>query len=79
MFAINSSWEGHSKALVEAMACGISGLCIDDIGIRNIIENGKNGYPVKASHVSLVNGISELFKIMCCAVIYPRVPGNIIR
>ena len=61
IFAITSSWEGHPKALVEAMACGMPCLCVDDIGIRNIIENGKSGWLVKASHDSLVCGISELF------------------
>ena len=67
IFAITSSWEGHPKALVEAMACGMPCLCVDDIGIRNIIENGKNGWLVKASHNSLVNGISELFRnhVLC--------------
>jgi glycosyltransferase involved in cell wall biosynthesis len=62
IFAITSSWEGHPKALVEAMACGMPCLCVDDIGIKNIIENGKNGWLVKASHHSLVGGISKLFE-----------------
>ncbi len=62
VFAITSSWEGHPKALVEAMACGMPCLCVDGIGIRNIIDNGNNGWLVKASHYSLVGGISELFE-----------------
>jgi glycosyltransferase involved in cell wall biosynthesis len=67
VFAITSSWEGHPKVLVEAMACGMPCLCVDDIGIRNIIENGKNGWLVKAAHDSLVNGISKLFEnhVLC--------------
>jgi glycosyltransferase involved in cell wall biosynthesis len=60
IFAITSSWEGHPKALIEAMACGMPCLCVDDIGIRNIIVNSRNGWLVKASHSHLVNGISEL-------------------
>ena len=37
-------------------------LCVDDIGIRNIIENGKNGQLVKALHDSLARGLFELFE-----------------
>jgi glycosyltransferase involved in cell wall biosynthesis len=67
IFAITSSWEGHPKALIEAMACGMPCICVDGIGIRNIIENGKNGWLVKASHDSLASGISELFRnyVLC--------------
>jgi glycosyltransferase involved in cell wall biosynthesis len=67
VFAITSSWEGHPKALVEAMACGMPCLCVDGIGIKNIIENGKNGWSVKALHDSLFAGISELFEkqVLC--------------
>ncbi len=62
IFAITSSREGHPKALVEAMSCGMPCLCVDAIGIRNIIEKGNNGWLVKASRDSLVGGISELFE-----------------
>ena len=67
LFAITSSWEGHPKALIEAMACGMPCLCVEDTGIRNIIENGRNGWLVKASHSYLVNGISELLEnhVLC--------------
>ena len=60
LFAITSSWEGHPKALIEAMACEMPCLCVEGIGIKNIIEHGKNGWFVKASHDSLVDGITRL-------------------
>lgn len=62
IFAITSSWEGHPKALIEAMACGMPCIGVDGTGIRNFIEHGKNGWLVKATHDSLVKGISELLE-----------------
>jgi len=43
VFALASSWEGHPKALIEAMACGIACVGTDSPGVINVIEPGKNG------------------------------------
>ena len=43
LFVLPSRFEGHPKALIEAMACGVPCLGADAPGIVDVIENGKNG------------------------------------
>jgi glycosyltransferase involved in cell wall biosynthesis len=38
-----SRWEGHPKALIEAMACGRACLGADSPGIRNVIAHDRTG------------------------------------
>jgi glycosyltransferase involved in cell wall biosynthesis len=42
-FVLPSLYEGHPKALIEAMSCGIPVIGANSPGIREIINNGVNG------------------------------------
>jgi glycosyltransferase involved in cell wall biosynthesis len=43
-FAFPSFYEGHPKALLEAMACGLPVVTTPVTGIRNLIRHGETGY-----------------------------------
>ncbi len=43
VFVIASEYEGHPKALIEAMACGCACVGVDSPGIREVIQDGVNG------------------------------------
>ncbi len=44
MFVLPSLYEGHPKALIEAMSCGMPVVGADSPGIREVIDHGHNGY-----------------------------------
>jgi glycosyltransferase involved in cell wall biosynthesis len=44
IFILLSHYEGHPKALIEAMACGIAVIGSASPGIQEIIEHGENGW-----------------------------------
>jgi glycosyltransferase involved in cell wall biosynthesis len=62
VFAIVSEWEGHPKALIEAMSCGMPCVGVSANGINEVICNGDNGLLVGLSLDSLREGISSVFK-----------------
>lgn len=53
VFAQLSSWEGHPKTLIEAMACGSCCLVADAPGLTNQVTHGENAWVVEAD-VSMV-------------------------
>ena len=44
VFVMPSLYEGHPKALLEAMSCGLPVIGADSPGIRELLEHGVNGY-----------------------------------
>ena len=42
-FALPSLYEGHPKALIEAMACGLPVIGTDVQGIREVVDDGETG------------------------------------
>ena len=60
LFVLPSSYEGHPKILIEAMALGIPILAADSPGIRNQISHGVTGYLVPPSVDGLRSGIETM-------------------
>lgn len=44
LFILTSRWEGVSIAMLEAMACGTIPVVSDVGDLRDVVENGQNGY-----------------------------------
>jgi glycosyltransferase involved in cell wall biosynthesis len=57
-----SRYEGHPKAILEAMACGIAVVCTNVEGLRDIITDGENGLLCKEDAYDLKNKFSFLLK-----------------
>jgi glycosyltransferase involved in cell wall biosynthesis len=60
LYANLSSWEGHPKALIEAMACGRACLGADSPGIHNLLEHDRNGWLVGRSKAEIRKAIVSL-------------------
>jgi len=70
VFAITSKWEGHPKALIEAMACGVPCLAVKTVGIENLVKHGHNGWLVEGEfNVVAVNLQSLLNNVSLCKTI----------
>jgi glycosyltransferase involved in cell wall biosynthesis len=60
LFVLPSLYEGHPKALLEAMSCGMSAIGADSPGIREIISHGHNGYLCPPDFKGLRQAIEDL-------------------
>jgi len=55
-----SRWEGHPKALIEAMACGRACLGADSPGIRNLLDHGRTGWIVSPDADEIRTAVTTL-------------------
>ncbi len=55
-----SRWEGHPKALIEAMACGRACVGADSPGIRNLLVHGRTGWLVRPEVGEIRSAITTL-------------------
>lgn len=60
IFVLPSLIEGHPKALLEAMSCGLACLASDIPGADEIIVDGKNGLLVEPTVDGLTGGLKRL-------------------
>jgi len=60
IFVLPSQYEGHPKALLEAMACGRPVIGADSPGIREIIEHGRTGLLSETDPTHLRAALREL-------------------
>lgn len=60
LFVLPSHYEGHPKALIEAMACGLPVLGTAVPGIREVLVHGKTGWLCHPDVVSLRQSIQSL-------------------
>lgn len=60
LFVMPSLYEGHPKALLEAMACGLPVLGTRVAGIQEIITDGENGLLCETHAVSIREGVQRL-------------------
>lgn len=60
IYVSTSKWEGHPKALIEAMACGLPCLAVRTAGIENLINHGVNGWLVDNTRQDVKNGLNLL-------------------
>lgn len=60
LFILPSLYEGHPKALIEAMACGLPVIGTKVRGIKEIIENGSNGLLCDTDAESIRSAIRQL-------------------
>jgi glycosyltransferase involved in cell wall biosynthesis len=44
LFVLPTSYEGHPKAIMEAMSCGLPVIAGDVVGVNDLIEHGKTGW-----------------------------------
>jgi glycosyltransferase involved in cell wall biosynthesis len=62
VFILPSSSEGHPKALIEAMACGVAAIGTDVEGIRNVIVHGETGLLCPPTVEGIVTALRRLLE-----------------
>ena len=62
IFVLPSLAEGHPKALLEAMSCGLPCLASNISGVDEIIVDGKNGLLVEPTAEGITEGLRELME-----------------
>lgn len=60
IFILPSLYEGHPKALLEAMSCGAACIGTDVVGINNVIGHLENGYLCRTDYQSLAKAINSV-------------------
>lgn len=60
IFILPSFYEGHPKALIEAMACGLPVIGANSIGIKEIVTHGENGLLCETNSESIKKTIEKL-------------------
>jgi glycosyltransferase involved in cell wall biosynthesis len=62
IFALVSPHEGHPKALLEAMSCGLAVVGADSPGIRELIRHGETGWLCKKDPSSIRAALRTLLE-----------------
>jgi glycosyltransferase involved in cell wall biosynthesis len=62
IYVMPSLYEGHPKALLEAMACGLPALGTRVSGIQEIITDGENGLLCEINAASIKAGLQRLLE-----------------
>mgnify|MGYP005840040219 CR=1 FL=1 len=62
VFALPSLIEGHPKALLEAMSCGLPCVGLDVPGTRDVIHHGRTGLLASADAVSLAKMLRQVLE-----------------
>ena len=60
MFVLPSHYEGHPKALLEAMSCGLPVIGADVPGIREVVSHMDNGYLCDGTPESIRRAVTTL-------------------
>lgn len=60
LFVLPSHYEGHPKAMIEAMACGMAVIGADSPGIRGLIRHGETGWMCGTDSASIGAAIQQL-------------------
>lgn len=62
LFILPSKYEGHPKALLEAMSCGLMCVGMNVVGVKEVIDHKKNGFLSPQNPRKLAQLILELLK-----------------
>jgi glycosyltransferase involved in cell wall biosynthesis len=60
IFVLPSLYEGHPKALLEAMACGVPVIASDSPGVRDVVRHGETGYLTRTDPESIRSAIEDV-------------------
>ena len=60
IFILPSFYEGHPKALLEAMSCGLPVIGANSPGIREVIKHGENGWLCETNSENIKSAICHL-------------------